>query len=886
MTIRNLDRLFGPASVAVIGASAKAGSLGKLIVQNLQKFRGAVYAVNPRGGVIEGRTVYTSVSALPQIPDLAIVVTPPGAVASVVAELGAAGCRAGIILTAGFGEGEDAEGARRRQEVLTAARPYLFRIIGPNCLGVLVPSLGLNASFARTPANPGNVALIAQSGAVASALLDWARPRGIGFSHVVTLGDMIDVDFGDMLDYLCDDTGTQAILLYVEGITHARKFMSAARRAARTKPVLVVKAGRTAASAKIAASHTGALAGSDAVYNAVFARAGLMRVDDLDDLFLAAELLAAGGPLKGDRLAIITNGGGLGLLAADCLLADQGRLAELSSATRLQLDSALPVTWSRANPVDIIGDASADRYRIALDAMLTDAGVDAALAIHCPTAVVDPQAIATIVADVSARRPEKLVLTAWVGEESVASARAVFSQRRIPTFATPRSAVKGFMQLVNYRRLQDTLLESPSAIRETGAHATAEARAILSQGGGARWLPPVQARQILELYGIPCNRAAHAPTPLAAGLLARKWACRVALKIVSPDIVHKSDVGGVILDVEPDAAEHEARNLLAAVHAARPEARLDGVLVEEMIKRPGGHELFLGMTADPTFGAIIAFGHGGTGIEVIDDKTFGLPPLNGNLATAMIEATRVGKLLAGYRNRPKAHVEGIVRALVSLSQLVADHPQVIDLDINPLLADEHGIIAVDARIKVDPTVTVSSLIITPYPRDLERLLPRQNEPPIFARPVKPQDTALLREFAKKLSPEDVRFRFFIPLHDVASGFAARLSQIDYDREMVLIACPATNSAEIIALAYFNADPDNVGAEFAIAVRSDQQGHGVGFALLQYLLEVAQQRGLTTIWGDVLAGNARMLHLARSLGMRELPCSHPGIVRMQSTLNGR
>jgi len=870
--------------VAVIGASTKPGSLGNLVVQNLQLFRGAVHAVNPRGGVIAGRTVYTTISALPQVPDLAIVVTPPAAVAGVIAELGGAGCKAGIVLTAGFGEGGNAEGARRRHALLMAAQPHLFRIIGPNCLGVIVPSLGLNASFARTSANPGTVALVAQSGAVASALLDWARPRGIGFSHVVTLGDMIDVDFGDMLDYLCGDTTTQAILLYVEGITHARKFMSAARRAARTKPVLVVKAGRTAASAKIAASHTGALAGSDAVYNAVFARAGLLRVEDLDDLFLAAELLAPGRPVKGDRLGIVTNGGGLGLLAADCLLADQGRLAELSSATRLQLDTALPATWSHANPVDIIGDAGADRYRAALDAMLTDPGVDAVLAIHCPTAVVDPQAIATTVADISSRHTDKLVLTAWVGEESVATSRAAFSQRHIPTFSTPRAAVKGFMQLVNHRRLQEILLESPSAIRETSAQATAQARTILSQGADARWLPPVQARQILGLYGIPCNRAADAPTARAAELLARMWGCRVALKIVSPDIVHKSDVGGVILDVEPDAAEHEARSLLAAVHAARPEARLDGVLVEEMIKRPGSHELFLGMTADPTFGAVIAFGHGGTGIEVIDDKSFGLPPLNANLAMAMIEATRVGKLLAGYRNRPQAHVEGIVGALVALSQLVADHPQIIDLDINPLLADEHGIIAVDARIKVDRTITTSSLIITPYPRDLERLLPRQNGPPIFARPIKPHDTPLLTAFAKKLSPEDVRFRFFFPLHDVGSRFTARLSQIDYDREMALIACPQTDSAEVLALAHFHADPDNIGAEFAIAVSSDQQGHGIGYALLKYLLDVARQRGLTYIWGDVLADNARMLHLARSLGMREQPSDQPGIVRMQCALN--
>ena len=883
MTIRNLDALFRPASVAVIGASARPGSLGNLVFENLQTFRGSVYAVNPHGGLIAGRTVYPAISALPQAPDLALIVTPAAAVADVVAGLGAAGCRAGVILTAGFGEGGDADGVRRRQALLMAARPHLFRIIGPNCLGFLVPALGLNASFARTPANPGRVALVAQSGAVASALLDWARPRGIGFSHVVTLGDMLDVDFGDMLDYLCGDAATHAVLLYVEGITSARKFMSAARRAARTKPVLVVKAGRTAASAKIAASHTGALAGSDAIYNAVFTRAGLMRVEDLDDLFVAAELLATNTLIRGPRLAIVTNGGGLGVLAADCLLGDHGELAELSPATLRKLDAALPGTWSHGNPVDIIGDAGADRYGTALNAVLEDTGVDSVLAIHCPTAVVDPQVIATTVADISAEHPAKPILTAWVGEESVATSLAIFSKRRVPTFSTPRAAVRGFMQLVHYRRLQELLLETPSATREIAAHVAAEARALLSQGAEARWLPPVQARQLLELYGIPCGRAAGVTTPFDAGELARTWACRVALKIVSPDIVHKSDVGGVILDVAPDAAVQEATRLLEAVHAARPGARLDGILVEEMIKRPGSHELFLGMTSDPTFGPVVAFGHGGTGIEVIDDKAFGLPPLNANLAMAMIGATRVGKLLGGYRNRPRAEMGSIVGALIGLSQLAADHPQIIDLDINPLLADEHGVIVVDARIKVDPAITTSRFIITPYPSALERLLPRQNKPPIFARPVKPHDTPLLAAFAQKLSAEDVRFRFFASLHDVGSRFTARLSQIDYDREMVLIACPKADSAEVLALAHFYADPDNIEAEFAIAVRSDQQRRGIGHALLAYLIEIARQRGLNCIWGDVLADNARMLQLARRLGMREHPSGQPGIVRMQYDL---
>lgn len=882
MTVRNLDKLFRPRSVAVIGASAKPGSLGNLVFENLRAFQGSVYAVNPRGGKIGGENVYTSIASLPSPPDVAVIMTPADAVAGVVSELGAVGCKAAVVLTAGFGEGTDDTGPRRRAALLAAARPNLFRIVGPNCLGVLVPSLGFNASFARTSAVPGNLALVAQSGAVASALLDWSRPRGIGFSHVVTLGDMIDVDFGDMLDYLAVAPDTRAILLYVEGITHARKFMSAARRAARIKPVLVIKAGRTATSAKIAASHTGALAGSDAVYEAVFARAGILRVEDLDDLFSAAELLALGAPIKGDRLAIVTNGGGLGVLAADRLLADHGRLADLSVATLERLSAALPAVWSQANPVDIIGDAGPERYTAALDAVLADPDVDAALAIHCPTAAADPEVVAATIADVSAQHAGKPVLTSWTGEESVAAARALFSHRGVPTFATPNAAVRGFMQLVRYRRLQDLLMETPQAMLDAAPTAVSDVREVIAKVRESQWLSPVNVRKLLAAYGIATNRAVCVENPREAAVTARAWHCRVALKILSPDIIHKSDVGGVILDVAPETAEDEGHRLLNIVRVARPEARIEGILVEEMIKRPGAHELFLGMTLDPTFGPVIAFGHGGTAVEVVDDKAFGLPPLNPNLAKAMIEGTRVGRLLAGYRNRPPADLEAIAAALTGLSQLAADHPQIVDLDINPLLADERGVIAVDARMKIDPAHKMSDMIITPYPRVLERTLSRQGGTPIFVRPLKPHDTATLTAFAHHLSSRDVRFRFFVPLHDAGGGFVARLSQLDYDREMALVAFEKNNE-DALALAHFHADPDNVEAEFAIAVRSDRQGQGIGFAILSYLLEIARQRGLSSLWGDVLSDNNHMLDLARALGMREEASQEPGIVRVRIDL---
>jgi len=746
-----------------------------------------------------------------------------------------------------------------------------------------VPGLGLNASFSRTAALPGGIALVAQSGAVASTLTDWARSRGIGFSHVVTLGDMLDVDFGDMLDYLATAKETRAILLYVEGLTNARKFMSAARRAARTKPVLVVKAGRTAASAKIAASHTGALAGSDAVYDAVFARAGIMRVEDLDDLFAATELLASGAPAKGERLAVVTNGGGLGVLAADRLLRDNGKLAELSDYTLSRLSAVLPKMWSGANPVDIIGDAGPDRYAAALEAVLKDPGVDAALAIYCPTAVGDPEAIAQEVVKLSSPHDAKPVFASWTGGESVASARTLFSQRRVPSFTTPNAAVRGFMQLVHYKRLQELLIETPQATQEVPIHALQEARALLASVDRIKWLAPVDTRTLLGLYGIPCNRAAYVSTPREAADIAAVWACRIALKIVSPDIVHKSDVGGVILDVAPGEAEAEAIRLLNTVRTALPQAHIDGVLVEEMIKRRNAHELFLGMTLDPTFGPVIAFGHGGTSVEVVNDKIFGLPPLNSNLAKAMVAETRVGKLLGGYRNFPAVNQDAVINALVRLGQLAADHPQIVDLDINPLLADDQGVIAVDARVKIDPSQAVSQMIITPYPRALARTLALRDGTTVFTRPVKPQDAPLLSAFARKLSPKDLSFRFFAPMQHGDGIFAARLSQIDYNREMTLLVLPDEGSDNIFAIARFQADPDNINAEFAIAVGSDMQERGIGFAALSYLLQIARERGLTSVWGDVLSDSATMMQLVAAVGMHEESQSSPVIRRVRYNL---
>ncbi len=864
MSIRNLNFLFTPRSVAVIGASGDSTSVGHRVLSNVLDagFAGPIYPVNPHWSAIDGMRAFPSVEALPEAPDLAVIVTPPDTVASVVSAAAARGCKAGVIITAGFGEGGAAAGLARRTALLAAARPHLFRIVGPNCLGIMAPHVRLNASFARSRARPGNIALVAQSGAVAAALVDWATPRGVGFSHVVTLGDMIDVDFGDMLDYLAADPATGAILLYVEGITQARKFMSAARAAARLKPVLAVKAGRFAASAHVTASHTGALAGSDAVYEAVFARAGIMRVDDLDDLLAVASLLASGAAVAGDRLAIVTNGGGVGALAADRLISSGGRLARLAPETLAGLNAALPATWSHGNPVDLVGDAGPGKYVAAMDLIAADPGVDGLLVMHCPTAAANPTSIASAVADHAAG--QKALLTSWLGEASVGTARNILQAQHIPSFPTPAAAVNAFMDLARYRRLQTLLNEAPEEGGEIPAAAVTAAAAIVAAADG--WLPPLQTRQLLRLYGIPSGGAAEAASPEeaadAAARLGTGAGARVALKIRSRDIVHKSDVGGVELDLPPAAVQSAATAMLARVKAAVPAAAVDGFTVEEMIHRPHARELLLGMVRDPTFGPAIAVGHGGTAVEKLNDKCFGFPPLNTTLALDMIGRTRVGGLLEAYRNIPAADHAAITRAMIALGQLVSDHPQIAELDINPLLADEHGVIALDARIRLDRTAP-SALMIEPYPRSLAGTLDLKDGTRLTVRPVKPQDAPLIRDFIGALTPEGRRFRFF-SARNIDSVSAARLAQIDYDRALALVV--GSEDGGVAGFAAFHADPDRAAAEFALAVRPDREGRGLGRALLQRLIAIAGTRGIGRLTGVAMKTNARMLALCRSLGM--------------------
>ncbi len=882
MSLRNLDRLFKPRSIAMIGASKRANSVGSVIARNLfhAGFDGPILPVHPEHKAIEGVLTYNAIAELPVAPDLAVIATPPDSVPGLIGELGQRGTKAAVVISAGFGEGGHAEGMARRQAMLDAARPHNLRILGPNCLGVMVPSSGLDASFARVPPLRGRLAFVAQSGAIVTTLLDWAKPRGIGFSHVVSMGDMADVDFGDMLDYLAMDSATRAILLYIEAVKETRKFMSAARAAARIKPVIVIKGGRHEASAKAATSHTGALAGADRVYEAAFARAGILRVRSLEELAAATETLASGLKVGGDRLAILTNGGGLGVLAADAVIDEGGRLAELAPETIEALNKALPPTWSHGNPIDIIGDANGPRYAAALEALMADPGTDAVLAINCPTAVASPLEAAEAIVE-SPSRKKRPLLTAWLGEESTAEARSLFSQNRIPSYESPEEAVNAFMHLVRYRRHQDMLMETPPSLPESQAPANQAARTVIAAAlrDDRTWLTEPEAKAVLEAYGIPVVPTRAAATPEEAAKLATVLRGPFAVKILSPDITHKSDVGGVALNLDgPSDVRRAADMMMKRVAQIEPEARIEGVMVEEMARKSGAVELILGIVDDLQFGPGILFGQGGTAVELHRDTALALPPLTMNLAKQLMAETRIYQLLCGYRNQPPADLDALAGTLIKLAQLATDLAEVRELDINPLLADASGVLALDARIKVakvEPSVSAKPderLAIRPYPKELEESFSLLGGEEISLRPIRPEDAPLLKALFARLAPEDRRLRFFTTASELSETMARWLTQIDYNREMALAAFATNGSRQdselgegMLGIARIIADADNRRAEFAVTVRSDLQRHGLGKALMLRLLGYARDRGLTEVWGHVLKENRGMIALAKDLG---------------------
>jgi acetyltransferase len=755
-----------------------------------------------------------------------------------------------------------------------------MRLIGPNCLGIIMPGANLNASFSAHMPCAGNLALISQSGAIATGMVDWAAQRGVGFSGIVSIGDQLDVDIADLLDYFALDGKTRAILLYVEAIKDARKFMSAARAAARIKPVVVVKSGRMAQGAKAAATHTGALAGADAVYDAAFRRAGMLRVSDLRELFDCAETLGRVGSPPGNRLTMLTNGGGIGVLAIDRLVELGGIPAAIVPATRAKLDAILPRNWSGSNPVDIVGDADSARYAAALEVLLADPGNDAVLVMNVQTAIASADDIAATVAGLVAKyrqqhhRAAKPVLAVWVGAEQ--KTIDLLSGAGIPNYPTEDDAVRGFMYLVKHRELAAELAQVPPAMPREFAPDIDTARGIVATAlaDGRQWLDPVEIKRLLEAYEIPMvptfaaadaeQAVAHASELFAQG-------ATVVLKIMSRDIIHKSDVGGVVLNLtSPESVRRATAGIIERAKKLRPEARISGVIVQAMVVRSKARELILGLADDPTFGTVIVFGRGGTAVEVINDKALALPPLDLPLARDLIERTRVSRLLRAYRDVPAAKPDAVAMVLVKLAQMAADLPEIRELDINPLLADESGVLAVDARISVGQVeqkfqgTGPANFAVRPYPSQWQRHIQVKEGWRVFVRPIRPEDEPLIHELLRHVTAHDLRLRFFAPMKEFTHEFIARLTQLDYARAMAFVAFDeATN--QMVGVVRIHSDSIYETGEYAILLRSDLKGRGLGWALMQLIIEYAKSEGLKAISGDVLKENTVMLEMCRNLG---------------------
>ena len=876
MPIRNLDKIFAARSVAIIGASLRPASVGNTVLQNLTDgdFGGTVYAVNPKHTSINGTVCFGSVGDLPEQVDLAVICTPAITVPEIVRQCGEAGILGLVILSAGFREASS-EGAMLEAEIDQVARQFDgLRIIGPNCLGIMAPHISLNASFASDLPPKGNIAFISQSGALCTAVLDWAIQERVGFSHFVSIGNMLDVGVADLIDYFAGDCQTKSIIMYVESINESREFMSASRAFTRTKPIIAYKAGRFTESAKAAASHTGAMAGVDAVYEAAFARAGIVRVFEVEDLFDCAELLARRRLPSGHRLAIVTNAGGPGVMATDALLECQGQLAALSDDTVQTLSEQLPVAWSHANPVDILGDAPPQRFALAVATILADKDVDGVLVVLSPQAMTDPTGAAKAVID-SARDSQKPVLAAWMGGGKVRAGIELLNEAGIPTYSSPEKGVRAFMHLVSYARNREMLYETPREVPLEFPLDRAKLRAvfdtILSEGRDI--LSETTSKALLEAYEIPVTQTFVARSKADSIEYAVRVGYPVALKVFSPDITHKTDAGGVELNLAN--AEEVSRafdRIQEQAKQSRPDAEIDGVTVQRMQVEPSGRELIVGAKRDPVFGMVLLVGAGGTNAELFRDLTLELPPLSERLARRMLERLRSWPLLQGYRGRPGVNLERLVEVLMRLSYLVADYPEIIELDVNPLLATPDDVIALDARIVLDhetvlhPVRPYSHLAIRPYPEELNKSAKLKDGTQVLLRPIKPEDEPMWHVLLASCSPETIRLRFRYMFKNTTHAMGARFCFIDYDREIAIVAEIEDNDKRsLIGVGRLVADADHREAEFAILVGDPWQGIGLGSLLMNDCLDICNAWGIQSIVAEMAPENDRMIGMFRHRG---------------------
>ena len=871
-----LQPLLAPRSVALVGATEREGALGAIVWRNLAAagLRGEIYPVNPKHRTMFGRRAYGRLQDLSQPPDLAVIVTPARVVGRVVEDAAAAGIKAAVILTSGFGEA-GAEGKALQAQVLAAAKRGGVRLLGPNCLGVMRPDAGLNATFARTPARTGPLALVSQSGAICGAILDWAASAGVGFTSVVSLGGAIDVDFGEVLEFLVADEATDAILMYVEGIRDARRYVSALRAAARVKPVVSLKVGRYASGSRAASSHTGALVGSDEVFDAALRRAGSVRVKTYTQLFAAARVLATGRLPEGERLAIVTNGGGPGVVAADSAAENGVQLAQLSEETISSLDKKLPPQWSRGNPLDIIGDAPPERFAAATAAALADPGVDALLAMYSPVATTEPEAAAQAVAQ-AARGSRKPVLAAWLGDINPNASRRMLESQGIPNFYTPENAVEAFSFLCAHRRNHAQLMQVPPAgpgeADETAPDLAAAAALRERARAEKRFLlTEHESKALLTAFGLPVPRTLVAKTREEAMTAAREIGFPVVLKLHSPDITHKSDVGGVRLNLQnAEMVASAYEDMIRHVRALRPHARIDGAVVQPMLRFAHAREVLVGVATDAVFGPVISFGAGGVSVEAVRDTAVALPPLNAMLAHDLVQRTRVSRLLAGYRDVPPAHAGALAAILVGVSRIVCSLPWVKEMDLNPVLAHPGGAVIADARVVIDTEKKnfpprYGHMAIHPYPVELEGEIRARDGRAVRVRPIRPEDAGREKRFFERLSPQSRFQRFMQYLPHLSERMLARFTQLDYDRELALV---ALWQDEFVAVGRYAPNQDGRSAEFALVVADQWQGKGLGGALLEQLCDAARVAGYEALVGHILEANHDMLQLARHLGFTE------------------
>ncbi len=876
MDAHRLDRIFKPKRIAVIGVTINPNSVGGKVLGNLVGggFTGVVYPVNPQHEAVLGIHCFPDVESLPKTPDLAVICTPPDQVPRLVRACGDAGIFGLIIMSSGFREIGAAGRALEEQIRVEASRFDGMRILGPNCLGFIVPGSSLNVSFASGMPRPGNIAFISQSGALCTSVLDWALEGKIGFSNFVSIGNTLDVGFGDLIDYFGEDETTKSIILYVESLQHARKFMTAARAFARTKPIIAYKAGRFPESAAAAASHTGAMASEDAVYDAAFQRAGLARVFDLGDIFDCAELIGRNKYPRGPNLGIVTNAGGPGVSATDTLIASGGVLAKLSETTMGKLNESLPASWSHGNPVDVLGDANSKRIEKVTQIMLEDPGVNAVLVILTPQAMTNPTATAKAIGKLAATT-RKPLLAAWLGGQSMRESIPILIDSGIAAYRIPEDAIRAFMTLVDYQRNLEALYETPKDVPLELPIDRSELRErfFAEHAGSADVLTEDASKSLIEVYGIPTTRPFPAKTSGEAAKTADRIGYPVVLKINSPDITHKTDIGGVVLDLEGTEMVRAAFDrIMASATSRRPDARISGVTVQRMVKIRDTVEMILGIKKDPVFGTVMMVGMGGTGAELFADRALGFPPLNERLAKRMLESLKMWPLLNGYRGRPPVNIAKLTEVLIRLSYLAAEYPEIIELDINPLLVTAQEVIALDARIILDRSLVgkklepYSHLALRPYPEKYVRQIDLPGGARVTLRPIKPEDEPLWMDLLASCSKESIysRFRYFF--HWQSHEVATRYCHIDYDREIAIVAeITESNKRKLLGVGRLIADPDHEEVEYAVLVADAWQKKELGSILTDFCLEIAGKWNLKRIVAQTTTDNSRMISVFKKRG---------------------